>query len=502
VPADLAAASGPSEVEGSSVARGRSWLLWAAITVVVGTLIYVGVTEARQAAYAARLPLLPELSDEPPAVRDHLTEADRVARADPTSDGHVGALGLAYHADMFYDQAERCYQLAENLSGFAWRWTYYRALVQGERGDADGLAAGLRGVVAAAPDFGPAWWRLGEAEFKAVRHDRAEEAWRRALALPEPTEARAGSTPRVASAPISAYAALGLARLALLRGEAERARAMLEAVIAKAPGFGPAFRVLGNAYDALGRVADGERAVRIADRLPAYEPYVDPMIEALIRESRSTTFLLRQAATADLTRNAAWREYLARRALEFDPEHPDVLYELGTMYRVLGRYDEALDLLQRHRRLVPDDFQVLADIGRCLAGLQRFVEAESVLRRALEGLDDANTRYALGFVLDQAGRLVAAVAEYQRALDRDPNHLDALNNLGVALVRQGRLDEAARQFERALVINPESADTRTNLGVVFLAQKDHERAAREFRAALHLNPEHARARDGLRAVQR
>lgn len=477
-------------------------MAWAASTVVIGTLIYVGVSEARQSAYAARLPPLPELSDQPPAVRDHLTTADSAARADPTSAERVGALGLAYHADIFYDQAERCYQLAENLSGFAWRWTYYRALVQGERGNADGLAAGLQRVVAAAPDFGPAWWRLGEAEFKSGRHDRAEEAWRRALALPEPTEARAGPALREALAPVSAYATLGLARLGLMRGEAERVRAMLEEVITKAPGFGPAFRILGNAYVALGRVGDGERAVRMADRLPAYEPYIDPMIEALIRESRSTTFLLRQAATADLSRNAAWREYLARRALEFDPEHPDVLYELGTMYRVLRRYDEALDLLQRHRRLVPDDFQVLADIGRCLAGMQRFAEAESVLRRAMEGVDDANTRYALGFVLDQGGRLAEAIAEYERALDRDPNHLDTLNNLGVALVRQKRLGQAVRLFERALVINPESADTRANLGVVFLAQKDYERAAREFREALQLDPSHARARQGLRALER
>jgi tetratricopeptide (TPR) repeat protein len=306
----------------------------------------------------------------------------------------------------------------------------------------------------------------------------------------------------VASAPISAYAALGLARLALLRGEAEHARAMLEEVIAKAPGFGPAFRVLGSAYDALGRVADGERAVRIADRLPAYEPYVDPIVEALIRESRSTTFLLRQAATADLSRNAAWREYLARRALEFDPEHPDVLYELGTLYRVLRRYDEALDLLRRHQAVVPDDFQVLADIGRCLAGLQRFAEAESVLRRALEGLDDANTHYDLGFVLDRVGRLAEAIAEYQRALGRNPNHRDALNNFGVALARQGKLNEAARLFERLVAIEPEDADAHANLGVVFIARGAHELAAREFREALQINPAHTRARNGLTEIGR
>ena len=152
----------------------------------VGAVLYAGVSQARQAAYAARLPSLPELSGQPPVLREHLREADRAARALPTSTQAVGALGLAYHADMFCDQAERAYAIAEELSGFAWRWTYYRALAPGMRGNTDGLAIGLRQVVAAAPDFGPAWWRLGEAEFKAGHYDRAGEAWRHALPLGEP----------------------------------------------------------------------------------------------------------------------------------------------------------------------------------------------------------------------------------------------------------------------------------------------------------------------------
>jgi tetratricopeptide (TPR) repeat protein len=405
---------------------------------------------------------------------------------------------------MFYEQAERCYAVAEALSGSAWRWTYYRALAQDARGDADGLVVGLRRVVAAAPDFSPAGWRLGEAEFKAGHYDRAGEAWRRVLPLPEPTHpmARAGSPARVASAPISAYAALGLARLAILQRDADRAREVLVNVTAKAPGFGSAFRLLGDAYAALNRAEDAERAVRIADRLPAYDPYVDPMIDALVRESRSSTFLLQQAASADLTTNAAWREYLIRRALEFDPDNTDAMYELASVFRVLRRYAEAMELLERHRRLVPGDFQVLADIGRCLSGLQRFAEAESVLRRALEGLDDANTRYDIGFVLDRLGLAAEAVAEYQRALDRNPNHRDALNNLGVDFARQGRLPQAARQFERLVAIDPANADAHTNLGGVFIAQGARHLAAREFREALRLNPDHARAREGLREIGR
>jgi HemY protein len=480
-----------------------SWRFWALLTLAAAALGYL-VAQTRQTASVDRLPALPDLSRQTAEVRAQLTETDAAARSHPASADAVGALGLAYHSDMFYQQAERCYAIAEQLSRSTWRWTYYRALAQSARGDADGLADRWRRVVALAPEFSPAWWQLGEVEFKAGHHDRARDAWRRALTLPEP--ARPAPPPdapvRVPQAPIAAYATLGLARVAMLQGDADRARETLEAVVAKSPRFGPALRLLSSAYAALNRTDEAARAGRMADQSPGYDPYVDPMIDDLVRTSRSSTFLLQQAATADLSTNARWREYLIRRALDFDRENADALYELAAVLRVLKRYDEALELLERHRRLVPGDVQVLADIGRCLSGLRRFAEAESTLRRALDGLDDANTRYDLGLALDRMDRFAEAIVEYQRALERNPNHRDALNNLGVVYGRLGKLNEAARQFEHLVAIEPGNADAHANLGVISIARGARDVAAREFHEALEIDPNHARARDGLREIGR
>ena len=269
----------------------------------------------------------------------------------------------------------------------------------------------------------------------------------------------------------------------------------------EAPGFGPAFRLLADAYATLGRADDAARAVRTADRLPRYDAYLDPLSETLVRESRSTTFLLQQAATADLATNAAWREYLIRRALEFDPDHAVALAELVTTLRGVRRYEEALELLERRRRERTDDFGVLADIGRTLSALGRYPEAEETLRRALEGLDNAPTRYELGLALDEAGRPTEAIAEYRRALDRNPNHLESLNNLGAALANQGRMDEAAPHFERLIAVDPENADAHANLGFALAAAGARARAAAAFREALRLDPDHAEARGALQDIQ-
>ena len=189
--------------------------------------------------------------------------------------------------------------------------------------------------------------------------------------------------------------------------------------------------------------------------LPVFTPYADPLIDALARESRNSTFLLQQAAEADLAANADWDEYLIRRALEFDPDNPDVVYKLGLILRAKQRNDEALALFQRYQQMVPEDVQGVAQIGSCLGDLGRFSEAESFLRRALLRLDDALTHYNLAFVLSRMGRLAEAKQEYELALQRDPNHVEARMNLAAVLLRQGNLDRAARELARVLEIEPD-----------------------------------------------
>jgi tetratricopeptide (TPR) repeat protein len=487
-----------------------AWILRLALGVLAALIVFAGTVQIQRRLSVQRLPPLPDLSSQPKAVAEHLVGKFDSARTDPKNDRAVGALCVAYHADMFHEKADGCYALASALNPHEWRWKYYQALIHSERGEADVVATAMRQVTAVV-DFGPAWWRLGEAEFKEGRYDRAEEAWQRALKAAEPERtgsatASAGrsneSPPHPAGIPLSAHASLGLARLALARGHADGARQILEQVTATSPRFSSGFRLLAESYTLLSRKADAETALRRANRLPPYAPYADPMVDALARESRNGTFLLRQASEADLADSAEWSEYLTRRALEFDPDNPDVVAKLGRILRTLGRTEEALEVFQRYQQMVPGDKLALAQIGGCLTDLGEFGEAESYLRRALGGLEDGLTHYNLGLLLAQTNRLNEAIAEYKLALTFDPNDARTHNNLAAVLARQGKLDQAARALIRALEIEPDNANTHTNLGLVFAQQGQRERAAHEFEAALRLNPEHLAAQEALRAMAR
>jgi tetratricopeptide (TPR) repeat protein len=444
------------------------------------------------------LPPFPDLSRQPPALAEHLQERFDQARRTRNAATRA-ALCTAYHADMFYEQADACYASMRDADPGNWRWSYARALIGAERGGGAALVMALRQVVAMQPGFAPAWLRLGDASFTLGDYDAAADAWRHAAALPEPPRATA-SPPHVPEAPAAAYASLGLARLALARGDADNARAILEQIVAKAPGFGAAWRLIAETY------ADPQSTAAVAaqhraDRLPASAPYADPFVDDLARESRNSRFLLRLSAAAGPGANAAWSEFLARRALEFDPDSPDAIARLGQLLRSLGRNEDALQYLQQYNALVPGDYRGLALTGGCLTALGRYGEAEPLLRRALPHVDDGPTHYNLAQLLSQTNRLDAAVIEYRTALARDPAMTDARMNLAAVLVQRGDLDAAAQELRHVILDDPDHAPAHADLGLLRARQGQRAEAIAELRLAVSIDPSLTDAANALRLLE-
>jgi tetratricopeptide (TPR) repeat protein len=488
--------------EPASLVRGsrRTWAIVASV-LVASAIGIAGVRVWNASRAAEQLPPAPDLTGRPAAIVAHVRGAYEAARRQPSSPAAVGALCTAYHADLLFDDAVRCYDRVAQLDE-AWRWAYARALIDIELGGAPGLADRLRAVAARAPTFAPAWLRLGDAEFKAARYEEAADAWRRAAALPEPSPPAGVVPPHLPEVALAAYASFGLARIDLVRGDVVVARERLERVVQTSPAFGPAVRLLADTYRALGRGPEAERAIYRAGRLPAYSPFVDPVVDELTRESRNGTLLLRVASEATLTVNAAWSEYLARRAVRFDPDNPDATVKLARVLRTLDRNEEALGHFLRYAKQVPGDYLALAHIGSCLSALGRYGEAETYLRRSLAGLDDATTHYNLGLLMARTGRLADAEREYRRALAIDPGQADARGNLAPVLVRMGRVDDAAHELRQLVSTDPENAAALTNLGVVLLQQGNVDEARLYLTEALRIAPGMPQAIEALRVIGR
>lgn len=126
---------------------------------------------------------------------------------------------------------------------------------------------------------------------------------------------------------------------------------------------------------------------------------------------------------------------------------------------------------------------------------------------ATEELSPAEEYFRLGNEFSQNGDFEKAVEEYRKVLDLDPQHVDAMSNLGVALYNLGQLDEAIEQYTKAIEIASRDADIHSNLAAAYVqkyqvtaAQDDLESALEQYTVAVELEPSLPEAHFGLGVV--
>jgi tetratricopeptide (TPR) repeat protein len=99
--------------------------------------------------------------------------------------------------------------------------------------------------------------------------------------------------------------------------------------------------------------------------------------------------------------------------------------------------------------------------------------------------------------LQQQGRLAEAEALYRAVIERDPDHVRALFNLGLVRVRQGALDDAVGLFGEALQRRPDFAEAHNALGIALRLSDRHEEALEHYRKALALKPDYAEVENNI-----
>jgi len=92
-------------------------------------------------------------------------------------------------------------------------------------------------------------------------------------------------------------------------------------------------------------------------------------------------------------------------------------------------------------------------------------------------------------MLLQRGKSREAEEPFRKALQADPRHAGAHNNLGDVLQRQGRLAEAVEEFQEALEAQPDFPQAHFNLGRILVNQNEYARGIQELLKAL--SPEDA-----------
>jgi tetratricopeptide (TPR) repeat protein len=86
------------------------------------------------------------------------------------------------------------------------------------------------------------------------------------------------------------------------------------------------------------------------------------------------------------------------------------------------------------------------------------------------------------------GRYGAAAAEYQKALEVQPNDAAVHNRLGICYQQLGNDAQARREYDRALLLDPGYAEVWNNIGTLEQARKRFKPAVRAYKKAIETKP--------------
>lgn len=137
-----------------------------------------------------------------------------------------------------------------------------------------------------------------------------------------------------------------------------------------------------------------------------------------------------------------------------------------------GKYPGAITLLRLFLSALPNDANLLYNLGMALSDTGKINDAVNYLRRAVTVAPDfTNARVALGIALQRQGENEDAMRVLTEAVTRDAQNGWAQRNLGACLLNAGRIKEAEESLRQATVLDPKDqlamfglAEALANLG--------------------------------------
>lgn len=133
-------------------------------------------------------------------------------------------------------------------------------------------------------------------------------------------------------------------------------------------------------------------------------------------------------------------------------------------------------------------FELDGKMDRAIAQYERAIQLDP---------NNEKAHYNLGLILVDKGEPAKAVEHFMKAAAVKPDFPEARNNLGMALARTGRIDEAIVVFEECVRRQPRHAKTHYNLAVLLASRHRVEEAIAHYEEALRLQPDYPEAQNNL-----
>ena len=128
---------------------------------------------------------------------------------------------------------------------------------------------------------------------------------------------------------------------------------------------------------------------------------------------------------------------------------------------------------------------------------ERIAVVERLARDVEKSPDDIDLLIELGNLYYETGMENEALATYLAVVELDSTHVGARTNLGSLYTDMREFEMAREQLEKALTFDPENAMVYINLGTNHYAKRQYYEAVEMYRQALAIDPDSAEAHFNL-----
>ncbi len=151
-------------------------------------------------------------------------------------------------------------------------------------------------------------------------------------------------------------------------------------------------------------------------------------------------------------------KYLGEAIEELGTPSAETLYYLGSSYNKLGKFQQAIPILERALEIQPDYLEAYMEIGMAYQNNNKFEEALSAFEHVLVAdPENGSALFFKGMVLQSLKREDQAIDSFQMAGSKDPEFQQlAQFNVGLLHFQNNRLDKAKTQFEACIQTDPNS----------------------------------------------
>jgi tetratricopeptide (TPR) repeat protein len=395
----------------------------------------------------------------------------RAAALDPSYAAPWSNLGDVYRSQDQAAEAVAAYEQAVQLDP-AYAWPYHHlGLIYAERQNFQPAVIYLRRALERHPrpqDQALAWYGLGQVYQAMPQPAAAAEAYQQAISLD----------------PGYPWSYHHLGALHASQGHYQAAQQLYRQALQRHPSDDPrralSWRHLGNTCVGLGDLTGAAQAYQqaiTADPSDASSHHNLGDIYAVLKRHDEAIAAYQQAA-------------------KLDPAYVLPQTGLGNVYVRLGRFDEAVRAYQRALELNPADAWLYRHLALAYEQQNNYPAAQQAYQQAIEhtpaaeaGPEQAVLWTYLGHVHQILRHYDEAISAYQRAIELDGRYALPWNSLGSIYTGLERVIEAVTSYRAAIQRDPDYAWPYHNLGLICEKQEQYDEAIKLYQEAIVRHPQ-------------